>query len=313
VAYLTNTLAKTALSLVIIIGGLVAVYPLQNSLEHSRPATPPEWTDENLALVGGRLRGFAFGTEGLLADWYWMRSLQYVGDKLVNTDAGEIDIENLRPLNPRLLYPYLDTATDLDPHFMAAYTYGAVVLPAVDPELAIKLTKKGIANNPDSWRLYQYLGYIYWRLERFEEASAAYDTGAKIPGAGSFMQMMAGAMKTQGGSRDIARAIYGQMARDTGDQQTQYYATFRLMQLDSLDEQDGIRSALKAFHERSGNCASAWSELLPYLKAVRLPGGRQFRIDPTGNVVDPSGVAYVIDKDKCDVHLNYLETKVPTR
>jgi tetratricopeptide (TPR) repeat protein len=309
----TKRFNGSIVSATIILVGLLSVYPIENYIDQSRPAINDGWVDEDLALNGGRMKGFVLGTEGLMADWYWMRSLQYVGKKLVSARDDQVNIEDLRPLNPRLLYPYLDTATDLDPKFIAAYTYGAVVLPAIDPELAIKLTKKGIDNNPESWRFYQYLGYIYWRLGRFNEASDAYAKGAAISGAPAFMQLMAAAMKTQAGSRETAREIYGQMARDEGDAQTQYYAQFRLMWIDSLDEQDGIRSALKSFQERSGRCAGSWNELFPYLKNVTLPHGRSLRVDAKDQVVDPSGVPYIIDQQKCDVHLNYLETKVPTR
>src|SRR4051812_34966935 len=212
------------ITIFIILAGSVGVYSLSNYIEKNRPSAESGWADEDLSVSGGRLKGFVFGVEGLIADWYWMRSLQYVGDKLIAAKDDQVNIDDLRPLNPRLLYPYLNTATDLDPKFMAAYTYGAVVLPAIDADLAIKLTKKGIANNPNSWRLYQYLGYIYWRLERFGEASETYTAGSKVPGAPPFMNLMAAAMKGQAGSRDTAREIYGQMARDESDAQTQYYA-----------------------------------------------------------------------------------------
>jgi hypothetical protein len=307
-----SRILRTLALVVLTVGGLIAGYPLENYLERHRDAVPSEWTDEDLSVNGGRLRGFAFGAEGLLADWYWMRSLQYIGNKL-NSAETEVNIDDLRPLDPRLLYPYLDTATDLDPGFIPAYTYGAVVLPAIDPELAIKLTKKGIANNPRAWRLHQYLGYIFWRLERYEEASDVYAEGAKVPGAPPFMQLMVGAMKTEGGSADTARQIYLQMANDDSDSQTQYYARYRLMQLDSLEERDVIRAALKNFQEKYHRCPWSWNELHPFLVTQKLPRGRSLRIDAQGRVVDPSDTPYLIREAECDVSLNYLETKVPTR
>jgi tetratricopeptide (TPR) repeat protein len=307
-----SKIATLFLSVAIIAGGLISVYAIQNYLEAHRTAMPDEWVDEDLSIHGGRMRGFAFGAEGLLADWYWMRSLQYIGRKL-DTSTTQVNIDDLRPLDPRLLYPYLDTATDLDPQFLPAYTYGAVVLPAIDPELAIKLTKKGIAENPDAWRLYQYLGYIYWKLDRYEEASATYAAGAKVAGAPPFMALMEAAMKTQGGNRDTAREIYTKMANDDSDSQTQDYARFRLMQLDSLDEQDAIREGLKSFQEHNGSCPNGWPQLLPTLKNVKVKGGRSLRIDQRGEIVDPSGVPYILKADTCDVSLNYLDTKVPTR
>ncbi len=162
---------------------------------------PEGFEDEDLALQGAKLKGYALGFEGLIADWYWMRSLQYIENKVVKSPDETLNIENLTALNPRLLYPLLDNATTLDPQFMAVYAYGAVVLPAIDKEQAIKLTEKGIADNPNEWRLYQQLGYIYWRLDNFEKASLVYTEGAKIVGAPPFMSLMAAKMKSEGQSR----------------------------------------------------------------------------------------------------------------
>ncbi|MBV9242360.1 MAG: hypothetical protein JO314_10165, partial [Acidobacteria bacterium] len=105
---------------------------LSRHIEATKPPLPENYGDSDLEMNGSYLKGYALGTESLIADWYYMRSLQYVGDKLLNSKTDFINIEDLRDLNPRLLYPYLDNATDLDPHFIAAYTYGAIVLPAIN-------------------------------------------------------------------------------------------------------------------------------------------------------------------------------------
>ena len=122
----------------LILLGLGAVFGLSNYLEKVRPPLPVGFEDQDLALQGSKLKGYTLGFEGLIADWYWMQSLQYIGDKVAKSDQQVINLENLRPLNPRLLYPLLDNATDLDPNFLAAYSYGAVVLPAIDANQAIK-------------------------------------------------------------------------------------------------------------------------------------------------------------------------------
>src|SRR5215213_6851345 len=122
----------------VILLGFAAIFGLSNFIESSRPPLPEGFEDEDLALQGAKLRGFSLGLEGLIADWYWMQSLQYIGDKVLKSKA-DINLENLQPLNPRLLYPMLDNATDLDPQFIAVYSYGAVVLPAINAEQAIKI------------------------------------------------------------------------------------------------------------------------------------------------------------------------------
>ncbi len=302
---------KTFISVGIIICGLVGIFLLSAFLEKNRPALPENYADEDLALQGARLKGYSMGFEGLIADWYWMQSLQYLGDKIIKNPDANISFDNLNALNPRLLYPYLDNATTLDPQFLSVYEFGATVLPAIDKDKAIKLLQKGIEDNPNQWRLYQHLGYIYWRLGNFEKASEAYAAGAKLPGAPKFMQMMTAKTKTEGGSRETARIIFRQMFDESEDEQTKKSAALRLSELDSLDERDEIRVALQTFKTKTGRCAANWREILPLLQTVKLPGGRDFRIDNSYNLIDPSDAPYVLDKENCDVKLDFERTKIP--
>ena len=304
---------KSLISTAVIIAGLAAVFALSGFLERVRPGLPEGIEDEDLSLQGAKLKGYSLGFEGLIADWYWMRSLQYLGDKIVKNPEMDIDMNDLRPLNPRLLYPYLNTATDLDPQFIAVYSYGAVVLPAVDPQKAIDIAEKGIANNPSEWRLYHYLGYIHWRLNQFDKAAEAYERGSPIAGAPPFMQMMAAQMKTQGGSRDTARAMYNEMFAGASDEQTRELAALRLLRLDSLDEIDAIDAALNIFQKQTGRCANSWGEVANRLAGMRLPSGRALSQDRSGTPVDPTGIAYLIEnKDgACKAGIDFERSKIP--
>lgn len=293
------------LSLAAIAVGLFAVYSLAEFVDARRISLPASYADADLDLQGRRLKGFAFGAEGMLADWYWIRSLQYVGDKILKYQ-GEINVEDLRPLDPRLLYPMLDNATDLDPHFMAAYSYGALVLPAIDSGLAVKLTEKGIANNPEAWRLYQYLGYIHWRNGNYEAAAVAYDTGSRIAGSAVFMKQMAALMRTQGGSRETARQMYTQLAAEAEDEQARFSAELRLKQLESLDERDAVNAALEDLRDRAGKCSTRISELPGLLRPER----GSFRVNERGELVDPTGVPYVLNVNECRIELSET-SKIP--
>jgi len=294
-----STLASVILPAVIVIAGFAVVITLSSYIESVRPQLPAGYEDSDLAVQGSWLKGYAFGTEGLIADWYYMRALQYIGDKMLKSPELEIDLGDLRSLNPRLLYPYLQNATDLDPHFVAAFSYGAVVMPAIDSQQAIELAKKGVANNPDSWRLHQHLAYIYWKLGHYREASETYQKGSEIEGAAPFMRLMAAAMKTEGGSRETARSIYRQMLDSFDDEQVRITAQRRLQDLDSLDERDAIDKALAEVKDITGRCPSSFSEILPRLAAVKLPGGRDFRIDKSRNIVDPTDIPYILDQGNC--------------
>lgn len=298
-------------SLAAVAVGFALVFVLSNFTNSRRPALPEGYEDSDLALQGARLKGFSLGFEGLFADWYWMQSLQYIGNKVLK-NKEDINLENLQPLNPRLLYPMLDTATDLDPHFTAVYAYGAVVLPAINPEQAIKITEKGIRQNPNEWRLYQHLGYIYWRLQNYEKAAEIYAEGAQIAGAPPFLKMMAAQMKNEGGSRETARAIYEQMFKEAEDQQTRENAAIHLLRLESLDERDAIRPVLEDFQKKTGRCAADWREIFPLLRNAKTPRGA-LRFDAASLApLDPTGVSYLLQNtEKCDVAINVELSKIP--
>src|SRR5712691_9700621 len=223
----------------VILFGLTSVVALSHWIDSHRPAPDPDVEEEKAYLGGNTVKRISLGFNGLVADWYWMRSLQYVGRKIINPHE-HIRLDNLGQLNLNLLAPLLDTATTLDPEFMEPYEYAAVVLPAVDVQEAIRITRNGIAANPSAWRLYQHLGYIYWKRRDFKMAGETYQQGAAIPDAPRWMEAMQARMASEGGSRDTAREIYLRMYEQAGDGDVKEMARRRLLQLDSMDERDAL-------------------------------------------------------------------------
>lgn len=289
--------ARDAALLAVVVAGLVSVFFLSRRLDSRRPAEDAFASYEEFYVRPETARRMSLGFDGLVADWYWLRSLQYVGRK-VDAYRGEFTLDDMTPLGIRALGPLLDRATTLDPQFTAAYEFGAVVLPSIDRDAAINLVQKGIRENPNSWRLYHQLGYIYWQAGRYAEASATYSEGARLPGAPAWMGAMAAQLNVQGGSRDVAREMYGRMLEESGDGQVKALARLRLAQIDSLDERDAIRRALANFQARSGRCPSSLREVAPALRAARL------RLGADGTPTDPAGFPYALDAGACDVRLD---------
>jgi tetratricopeptide (TPR) repeat protein len=281
--------------LVVCLGAAVGV---ARRMDSRRPAqTEVAQVSDELYVSPQAARRMSLGFNGLAADWYWLRTLQYVGRKLA-AHSGQIQIDDLSPLNLKILAPLLENATTLDPQFLAAYEYAAVVLPAVDKDAAIKLVNKGIEANPKAWRLRADLGYIYWQQGRYPEASEAYAAAARVEGAPAWAAAMSAQMSTKGASRETARAIYETMLRTTDDAQTKQMALNRLAQLQSLDEMDALRRILTAYREHNGGrCPAGWRELAPTLRAAR------FAQDASGVPLDPGDVPYHFLADKCDVEL----------
>ena len=282
--------------LMLVVAAVTVVF-LARWLDEQRPSSRASSEDETLYLPGGTVRRLSLGFNGLAADWYWMRSLQYVGKKIINTPE-DVVIDDLGKLDLRLLAPLLDTATTLDPQFLEPYEYAAVVLPGINVQEAIRITNKGIAANPQVWRLFQHLGYIYWQQRDYQRASETYAAGAKIQGAPPWMEAMSARMASEGGSREVAREIYGRMYEQATDDRVKEMAGRRMMQLDSLDQRDALQRVLAAYQSRTGRCPATWQEIETVLRASK------WRTDASGAPLDPSGVSYLLDRDSCAAELD---------
>jgi tetratricopeptide (TPR) repeat protein len=291
------------LGLVVVIGMTCAALLIRH-IETVRPPEDPNAIDESLYLDGKTARRISFGFNGLAADWYWMRSLQYVGRKVLN--HNDVSIDNLGLLNLKLLAPLLDTATTLDPQFIDPYEYAAIVLPDINVNDAIRITKKGIDANPNAWRLYHHLGYIYWQQHDYQAASEMYGRGAQIEGAPAWMEAMKAKMAADGGSRSTAREIYTRMYEQSTDEKVKEMAGNRLLQLDSLDQRDALRKLFAAYQARTGKCPDSWKEIEPVFRALRIA------VATSGAPLDPSGVPYVLRPGTCEIDLD-PNSRIPVK
>jgi hypothetical protein len=128
------------------------------------------------------VKRLSLGYDGLLADIYWTRAVQYFGGRHV---AGASHY--------RLLAPLLEITTTLDPHLVVAYQFGSNFLSpkppngAGMPERAIQLVNYGIQNNPNDWKLYYELGFIYYMdVKDYAKAADAFARGSKVADAHPF-------------------------------------------------------------------------------------------------------------------------------
>lgn len=299
-----NDRTKTlALGLVVVIGMTCAAL-LVRRLDMLRPPEDPNAIDESLYVNGKTARRISLGFNGLAADWYWMRSLQYVGRKIINDN--DVPLDNLGLLNLKLLAPLLDTATTLDPEFLDPYEYAAIVLPSINVNEAIRITQKGIEANPNEWRLYHHLGYIYWQQHDYQAASEYYGRGAQIAGAPPWMEAMKAKMAADGGSRSTAREIYARMYEGSADEKVKDMARKHLLQLDSLDQRDGLRKLFAAYQSRTGKCPNSWKDVESVLRALRI------EVDASGAPLDPSGMPYVLRAGACEVDLD-PKSEIPVK
>jgi tetratricopeptide (TPR) repeat protein len=298
--------------LLLVLLGLSAGVAMAHVLDARRPALRATVQDEGPYLAPETARRLAPGLGGLVADWYWLSALQYIGRQL--EEQGQVGPSDVRPgvtldrieaVDPRVLIRLFEMITTLDPRFLGVYEFAAVVLPAVDVTAAVALLEKGIRANPEQWYLHQQLAYIHWKRGDYGAAADAFRRGARMTTA-RWMDYMANRMEQQGDDPRLARAMYTRMYEQAQDEQVKEWARKRLMELRSLEEREAIRRVLTAFVEVHGRCPRAWTDLTAGLSAAGL------RVHPQGPPLDPSDAPYmlVVSPVGCDVSL-HPSSKVP--
>ncbi|MBI3650927.1 MAG: hypothetical protein HY231_07735 [Acidobacteria bacterium] len=292
---------KRLLLISIIVVGVAALYPLQRWMDATAPHEVI--SEESLYFSSGQtIKRMSLGLDAIVADIYWIRAVQYFGNKVL--DSGQsAAMNNTGKLKMQLLAPLLDIIVELDPQHISAYRFGAIFLPERDLPAAIALLERGIKANPNQWRLYQDLGYIYWQSDDYAKAAEWYERGSAIPGVPYWMHDMVGFMQIKGGSRETAWAIYSQYA-ESEDPKIRAQAIGRLQQLRALNDLDIINALLAEYKKETGRCAENLRHLAVRLHAAKLD------LNKDGLPVDPEGFAYVLDPTICKADIS-RESPIP--
>src|ERR1700732_1361716 len=198
--------------LVLVPLGFAGVWDLQKHIDASQSRAQVE--DDQMVLRSGKLvRAMSLEYAPLMADIYWTRVVQYYGDKHARHDP-----------NFELLWPLLDLTTTLDPNLLVAYRFGSTFLSepsprgAGHPELGIALLERGIQANPDYWRFYEDLGFIYYfELKDYQKASEAFLEGSKNPAALVWMKVLAAKVLEQGDTPETSSFLWSEIYQSTTD------------------------------------------------------------------------------------------------
>ncbi len=286
---------KRTVPISILLAGLALLYPLQRWIDTNfqREAV----NEETLYLSSGEtIKKMSLGFDGLLADIYWIRTVQYFGQKIIESDPAQVT--STSQIRMDMLAPYLNIVVTLDPHHIAAYRFGAIFLPERDVGGAISLLERGIRENPGEWRLYQDVAYIHWRMKDYEKAAEWYERGGEIEGARWWMRDMAGVMRIQGGSRETARKVYTTYL-ESDDEKIRHQAEQRLLQLRALDEIDAINIFLERLKDQPVTCQAKLHSLARRLNQLGIA------INEEMMPLDPAGFPYEIDAGQCQVKLAF--------
>jgi hypothetical protein len=263
----------------LLLASVAGVYLVQTAREQH--AARLGEVSEVLYIPSGRvLRYISLGNEGLMADLYWTRAVQYFGRKRL-----------ARAVRFDLLAPLLSLTTELDPLLLVAYRYGAVFLAekypggAGQPEAALQLLRRGIVANPNEWRLWVDLGFIYyWDLKDYASAARVFRVGSERPGAKLWVRTLAASVAAKGGELETSRLLWSEIYRQADNEQIRHSAQEHLFALTAQEEINRLNDLLEAYARQFGRRADSLSDLL----AAGL-----LKVVPR----DPSGVAYRVGED----------------
>ncbi len=226
------------------------------------------------------LKRLSLGYDGLLADVYWTRTVQYFGGHH-HADAEHYD----------LLAPLLEITTTLDPHLIVAYQFGANFLApkppngAGKPDRAIQLVEYGIRNNPNEWQLYYELGFVYYmELKDYSKAADAFARGSRLPSTNPFLRVLAGQMAEHAGDIATARLMWRTAYQTTPDSSVRANATAHLRALQVDEDVIALEKLTAIYQKNTGHFPSTFSE---------LQAAGMLR----GTPLDPLGIPYKLVAD----------------
>jgi tetratricopeptide (TPR) repeat protein len=240
------------------------------------------------------LRRMSLGYTGLLADIYWTRAVQYFGEQ---HHASSSDFH--------LLAPLLEITAELDPRLWPVYQFGANFLGpkppngAGQPESALALMQYGIAHNPNQWRLYYNLGFLYYtEFKDYAGAANAFAQGAKVPGTNPFMAILAARMAQHAGEFDTARMLWRTTYDNTNDALIQQNAVDHLLALQVDEEVTRLEQVVEKYRLQTRHLPATLGDLerAGFIRGTPTdPKGRPYKLMPDGRIEvrDPQSIPFI--------------------
>jgi tetratricopeptide (TPR) repeat protein len=279
--------AMAFLLVLVLLLGFAGIWHLQHSID-SQLATVSQERDDVLLRSGKLVKIMSLEYAPLMADIYWTRVVQYYGNKHVRGQA-KLD----------LLWPLLDVTTTLDPNLIVAYRFGAMFLSqapptgAGRPDQAVELIRRGIQANPEYWRLYEDLGFVYYfDLKDYQKASEAFLEGSKNPDAQLWMKVMAAKIAADGESFSTSMFLWKDIYESSSDPLIKKNALMRLKLLKAQEDCKQLNALADEYAKRNGRRPARMTDLVQAGLLRRLP-------------TDPEGFAYVFGEEgKAELNLD---------
>lgn len=243
-------------------------------------------------------RIMSLGFRTVMADYYWVKSLQYFTDPQQARN------------HYRNLADYLELVIALDPDFEYAYLFAGISTPYdsgrlrfVNTERSTSFLERGVQRFPNNWKLRLYLGYNYLNYhDRPKDAAEQFIAGSRLPGAPPYLRPFAARLLTVAGDMDRAFLLVEQTLEQETNPEIRALMEQRLIDLQVEKELRAIEQAARAFRERDGRFPRDIEELRASGLAKEIPAG--YSLGPDGTAFAP------IKTDRMIIHEHPEEVKL---
>ncbi|MFH1680770.1 MAG: hypothetical protein ABIH26_09005, partial [Candidatus Eisenbacteria bacterium] len=253
----------------------------------------PTTLEQELAFYpsGRMLRPLVSGFHNFVADVLWLRAIQYYGEHRKTDLVFDKAAHVFRVL------------TDLDPHFIEAYRFGALVVveDARDPESGYALLRKGIRENPGQWELPFDLGFHYFLHQEYGWAASYFRRAAGLQPENVRVRRFAAHAEKRRGGLDTSEELWREILGTTENERFREAAEFALLGIQAARDTTDLARAARAFRDRKGRFPLAPEDLVRaglLARTPREPFGERYVIHPvTGEVRSSFLLAREIRRD----------------
>lgn len=224
---------------------------------------------------GDLVKPMVLGYHHVAADLLWLNMVQVLGER------------EIRHADYEWLFHALKVATTLDPHYVYAYDVGGVALAELAGRVdwSNTLLEKGMAANPEAWRLAFQLGFnAFFHQQDYVRAAGYMAAAAQLPGRPTYVPELAARLYVEGHQAALALDFLDAMARQTDD--AQVLAVLERRKSEVIVERDLVllEEAVQAYTTRVGRGPVTFNALIQAGDLAAVP-------------VEPFGGAYRLDSE----------------
>jgi tetratricopeptide (TPR) repeat protein len=220
-------------TLALLLAGVVLVGAVAPLHWETLPGAGPGVAERPLFLPPpAALRVASLGFANVAADVIWLLAIQYIGGHIL-TDR-----------NLPELFRLVDTVVTLDPHFVEAYTLGALFMNYSGGNVrgAIALLERGARANPTRWEPAHDLARTYYLdLKDYPKALYWFEITNRLPGRPHYVPRFIARLYAATGHRETALELWRAMRDSATTDWVRKIAEREIAKLEQTQPQEGKR------------------------------------------------------------------------